>query len=115
MCIVFILSLSTPSLSAAVNPATCNTSIQQQTIISKAAVDEAMEEDELIIIVRAKKRISPPFIGIRGQEDWTHTFTGLKPSMIHKIQLEFTSLTKVSACKLYHSHQFFHDNGTIYT
>ena len=90
------LSLSL-NLSAAVNPATCNTSINQQTIISTAAIDEAMEDDELIVVVPEKKHRIPPFIGTRGQKDWTHRFTGLNPSAVYRIQLEFASLTKVGS------------------
>ena len=102
MCIVPSSSLSL-SLSAAINPATCNASIDQQTIISTAAVVEAIEDEELIVIVPEKKRRRPPFIGIRGQLDWTHSFTALKPSMTYRVQLEFASLTEVG---VYNSHQF---------
>ena len=90
------LSLSLSLLfSAAVNPATCNTSIQQQTIIGTTAVSGAIEDDELIIVVPKKKHRVPPFIGFRGQNDWTHTLAGLKPAVVYRVRLVFASLTKV--------------------
>ncbi len=107
-CTLFLFSLL---LSAAVNPTTCNISIQQQTIISTTAVSEAIEDDELIII---KKHKGPPFIGVRVQEDWTHTFTGLKPAVLYRIRLEFASLVKVGAYELSFS-LFFNVNDTYCT
>ena len=98
---LFLLSLSLSfsffHLSIAADPRTCATSIQQTIISTIAVADEAIEDDELIVVVPEKRHKSSPFIGIRGQEDWSHTFTGLKPSVVYRIQLEFASLTKVGS------------------
>ena len=58
---------------------------------------KAVTDDEFIVIVPAAKHKNPPFVGFRGRDDWTYSFTGLKTSTLYRIQIELASTTKVSS------------------
>ena len=106
------LSLS-HSHSTAVNPTTCNTSVRQIIISTRAAASKTIDDDELIIIVPEKRHQSPPFIGVRGEKDWNHTFAGLKPSVVYRIQLDFASLAEVGSVLFFMSSVI--NNNVIFT
>lgn len=87
--------LSFPFFPAAIDSRTCTTPANHL-IISALHGSEALNDDELIVIVPEEKNKYPPFVGVRGRTDWRHTFTGMKPSRHYRIELELASVIEVN-------------------